>query len=101
MSRANATWSTCLQTIAAGLQAGSGAGYFQDGDFGGVFARRLAPLAVLDIDGDGSIAAWIDGLLILRFMFGFGGASLVSGAIGPGCTRCSAPAIESYLASLT
>jgi hypothetical protein len=34
-------------------------------------------------------------------MFGFGGATLVSGAVGPGCTRCTAPAIESYLASLT
>jgi hypothetical protein len=74
---------------------------FQDGDFGGVFAQRLAPLAVLDVDGDGSIAALSDGLLILRFMFGFGGATLVSGAVAPGCTRCTAPAIESYLESLS
>jgi hypothetical protein len=74
---------------------------FQDGAFGGIFAQRLAPLAVLDIDGNGSITALSDGLLILRFLFGFSGATLVSGAVGPGCTRCTAPVIESYLASLT
>ncbi|HEX2463391.1 MAG TPA: hypothetical protein VHR17_02125 [Thermoanaerobaculia bacterium] len=75
--------------------------YFQDGDFGGVFVQRLAPLAVLDIDGNGAIAPLSDGLLVLRFMFGFSGTTLVSGAVGAGCTRCTAPAIESYLGSLT
>ena len=42
-----------------------------------------------------------DGLLVLRFLFGFTGATLVSGAIDPvACTRCNASAIEGYLQTL-
>jgi hypothetical protein len=73
----------------------------QDGDFGGVFAQRLAPLAVLDIDGSGSITALTDGLLALRFMFGLSGPSLISGAVSPSCTRCTAGEIQAYLQTLT
>jgi hypothetical protein len=75
--------------------------YEQDGDNYGVFGQRFATLAVLDIDGNGQIAALSDGLLVLRFMFGFTGTTLTSGAIGSGCTRCNAAAIEPYLAGLT
>jgi hypothetical protein len=55
---------------------------------------------VLDIDGDGAVEALTDGLLALRWMFGFTGDSLTSGAVGTECTRCSAGAIETYLASI-
>ena len=41
-----------------------------------------------------------DGLLIIRYLFGFRGATLIGGAVAADCTRCSATAIESYLASL-
>ena len=41
-----------------------------------------------------------DGLLIIRYLFGFRGATLIGGAVPADCTRCSATAIESYLASL-
>ncbi len=72
----------------------------QDGSSYGVFAQRLAPPRLFDIDADGTLAALTDGLLALRYLFGFRGATLVSGAVGLACTRCDAPAIEAYLASL-
>ncbi len=70
----------------------------QDGQQGGIFARRFAlpplPAEVLDIDGDGSAGALTDGLLALRFMFGFTGSTLTTGALGPNCSRCDAAAIQ-------
>ena len=38
-----------------------------------------------------------DGLLVLRYLFGFRGAILISGTVGPNCTRCDSPSIEAYL----
>jgi len=46
-----------------------------------------APGCLLDIDGNGSIDALTDGLLILRAMFGLSGTSVTNGAIGGGATR--------------
>jgi hypothetical protein len=54
----------------------------------------------LDIDGDGAVQPLTDGLLFLRYLFDFRGATLVTGAVGPDCTRCTAPEIESYIESL-
>ena len=72
----------------------------QDGSDYGVFAQRFAVPHVLDIDGDGTTSALKDGLLFLRRLFGFTGATLVAGVVGDGCTRCDAPAIESYIGGL-
>ena len=36
---------------------------------------------------------------MLRYLFGFTGAALTNGALGPGCTRCDATAIHDYIAS--
>ena len=36
----------------------------------------------LDIDGDGESKPLTDGLLLIRYLFGFSGDSLISGAIG-------------------
>jgi hypothetical protein len=66
----------------------------------GLWARRFVRVRVLDVDADGQIAALNDGLLALRHLFGFSGASLTAGAVGGNCTRCDAAAIGSYLASL-
>jgi hypothetical protein len=41
-----------------------------------------------------------DGLLILRYLFGFRGATLIGSAVGGGCARCDAPSIEAYIAGL-
>jgi hypothetical protein len=55
----------------------------------------------LDIDGNGVKDPLTDGLLALRYLFGFRGATLISGAVNlSSCTRCTAVAIEAYLASL-
>jgi hypothetical protein len=75
--------------------------YQQDGSGYGVFAQRFAVPAILDIDANGSTAPLTDGLLVLRYLFGFTGAPLVSGAVDlNGCTRCNATAIQGYLQTL-
>ena len=50
-----------------------------------------------DVDGNGLVEPLTDGLLTLRYLFGFRGATLVNGAVAPDCTRCTTPAIESYI----
>jgi hypothetical protein len=54
----------------------------------------------LDVDGDGTVDALTDALLILRFAFGFRGEVLVDGATGPDCARCDADSIETFLIPL-
>jgi hypothetical protein len=51
----------------------------------------------LDIDGDGETKPLTDGLLLIRYLFGFSGDALVSGAIGTDATRDDAEAVEVYL----
>ncbi|HUP24643.1 MAG TPA: hypothetical protein VNB06_17095 [Thermoanaerobaculia bacterium] len=41
-----------------------------------------------------------DGLLVLRYLFGFTGSTLTNGAVGAGCTRCDASTIELFLQAL-
>jgi hypothetical protein len=53
-----------------------------------------------DIDGNGQADALTDGLLIIRYLFGLRGASLIAGAVGPDATRTTAPQIEAYIQSL-
>ena len=53
--------------------------------------------AALDIDGNGTVDGGTDGLLVNRYLYGFRGASLISNAVGGGCTRCTATKIEVYL----
>ena len=48
----------------------------------------------LDIDGDGEAKPLTDGLLLIRYLFGFSGESLISGAIGAGATRRTAQEVE-------
>jgi hypothetical protein len=56
----------------------------------------------LDIDGDGQTEALTDGVLVLRWLFGFRGQQLVSSAVDQlECTRCTASEIETYLAGLS
>lgn len=51
----------------------------------------------LDVDGNGAIEALGDGLLIVRYMFGFSGTSLTHSVVGAGATRATAEEISSYL----
>lgn len=54
----------------------------------------------IDIDGNGQFDALTDGLLIMRYLFGFRDSSLVEGAIGPNSGRDSAADIQDYLSTL-
>ena len=54
----------------------------------------------LDVDADGSSQALTDGILILRYMAGFQGDTLINNAVGPDATRSSAAEIEAYLDTL-
>jgi hypothetical protein len=51
----------------------------------------------LDIDGDGDSKALTDGLLLIRYLFGFSGESLTAGALGEDADRSTASEIEAYI----
>ncbi len=52
---------------------------------------------ILDIDGDSEAKPLTDGLLLLRYLFGFTGNALIDNAISASATRTTAPEIEAYL----
>jgi hypothetical protein len=76
----------------------------------GATATRTDPVAIkayldgirtsLDIDGNGASDALTDGLLILRYLFGLRGSSLIAGVVDPAGTRTTSAQIEAYLLSL-
>ena len=51
----------------------------------------------LDVDGNNSIGALTDGLIILRAMFGLTGTAVTNAAVGSGATRQTWAAIQPYL----
>ena len=53
-----------------------------------------------DIDLNGMVAPLTDGLLLLRYFFGFRGATLTTNAVAGDCGRCSAAEIEAYIQGL-
>jgi len=76
----------------------------------GATATRTDPAAIkayldgirpaLDVDGNGAADALTDGLLIIRYLFGLRGSSLIAGAVSPQATRTTAAAIEAYIQTL-
>ena len=75
-------------------------------------AMRTDPVAIgayidclatdwLDLDENGEVRALTDGLMLLRYMFGFRGAVLIEGAIDPDCGRCDAAEIEAFVERVT
>ena len=69
-----------------------------DGD---AIGDSLADLmTLLDIDGDGETSAATDAVLILRYLDGIRGRSLIAGALGPNATRTTAAEIEVRIRSL-
>jgi hypothetical protein len=53
--------------------------------------------ASLDIDGNGKVEPLLDGIILLRYLFGFAGRSLVRGALGDGATRTEPTQITAML----
>lgn len=94
------------------LLGASGTSLTLSGAVVGPGAQRTDPTAIaqyidslgskLDVDGNGTRDAYTDGILIVRYMLGATGTSLtLNGAVvGPGCTRCTPSAIQSYLQPL-
>ena len=58
---------------------------------------RVAQDNQMDIDGSGDVMALTDGLLLIRYLFGFRGDSLISGAVGTDATRTTSSEIEDYI----
>ena len=54
-------------------------------------------MVIADIDNNGRVDALTDGLLLLRYLFGITGNSLVNGAIGLDSTRITHSEVEQYL----
>ncbi|MDB3926041.1 glycoside hydrolase family 3 C-terminal domain-containing protein [Porticoccaceae bacterium] len=54
-------------------------------------------MAIADIDGNGEVDALTDGLLVLRYLFGLRGESLIGGVIADDATRTTIASIEAYL----
>jgi hypothetical protein len=74
----------------------------QDGSSYGIFAQLFDDPILADVDGNGVADPLTDGLLLLRYMFGFRGLTLITGAVDLlGCKRCNVPMIEAYLAEIT
>ena len=53
-----------------------------------------------DIDGNGSVDALTDGLLLTRYLFGFTGDALIDAIVAEDATRTSAADIEAYIQSM-
>ena len=56
-------------------------------------------LSISDIDGDGTVDALTDSLILLRYLFGLTDESLIVGSISTAATRTSSVAIEAYIAN--
>ena len=68
-------------------------------------ADQIEPLIksmydLFDIDGDGIVNALADGLLLVRYLFGFRDYELVYDLITPNCTRCNADDIIEYIRNI-
>ena len=61
----------------------------------------MTEFITIDVDGNGTADPLTDALLVLRYLFGFRGATLVDGAVAQDCSRCDAPTIEAYLEGIS
>lgn len=59
--------------------------------------RTACQACTLDVDGNNTVDALTDGLMLLRAMFGLTGTSVTNGAVGGGATRANWAAIRPYL----
>jgi hypothetical protein len=59
-----------------------------------------ASTSFADIDGNGNVDALTDGLMLLRYLFGLTGDSLINSAVAGDATRSTSADIEAYIISL-
>lgn len=55
---------------------------------------------ITDIDGNAKSDALTDGLLLIRYLFGIRGDSLIEGTVANDCSRCTVSEIEAYIQGL-
>ncbi|MEK9591146.1 MAG: hypothetical protein VW390_07555, partial [Gammaproteobacteria bacterium] len=60
-----------------------------------------ANLQDLDIDGDGAARPLTDGLLIIRFLFGFEGQALAQGAVSDEAARATSQQLTNFLEQIS
>ncbi len=80
------------------------------GDALGKTAQRTDPVEIrayldsmrmlLDVDGDGTPDALTDGVMIVRYLFGFRGDDLIKDTVSKTATRKTAPLIEAWIQAL-
>jgi hypothetical protein len=73
------------------LHVGGGAAAYR------VATGRLLSYCNLDVDGDHTVDAKTDGLLLLRAMFGMTGTAVTNNAVGQGASRGSWASIRAHL----
>ncbi len=66
-------------------------------DIGAVEYKPVPTVCSLDIDGDDTVSPLGDGLLLLRYLFGFTGSTLIDSTVSEGATRSTASEITDYL----
>ena len=54
-------------------------------------------VSTFDLDGNGSLDALTDGLLLLRYLFGLSGDAMTNGVIGSGATRDNYAEISAHI----
>ena len=64
-----------------------------------IFAYLESIKSALDVDGNGSLDALTDGVLLIRYMSGIRKPALAAGGLGVGATRTESD-IETYILSL-
>tara|TARA_B110000967_G_scaffold92354_1_gene95001 strand:+ start:645 stop:3140 length:2496 start_codon:yes stop_codon:yes gene_type:complete len=64
------------------------------------FTAGSVPIGSLDIDGNGQYDGLTDGLLILRYMFGFSGEQLINGSLAADALYSSASIIKARIEGL-
>ena len=77
----------------------------------GTGATRTDPVAIVayvnanasafDVDRNNVVEPLTDGVLIVRYLFGFRGNSLITGSVGVGATAATSTAIENNIAAIT
>ena len=73
----------------------------EDATRSGIGEYILANLQDLDIDGDGVSRPLTDGLLVIRFLFGFEGEALIQGAVSEGAARETSQSVTDFLQQIS
>ena len=81
------------------LTSGATAGDANRAEAGTISSYLTVSDTELDLDGNGESEALTDGLLLIRYLFGFTGDALTAGAIGNNAERDTAEKIEAYVQS--